>query len=174
VDPVPVPLFNPSLDPHCLDNSSSIMSSIKFSQLVDSNQFEIDNADAGGGTVDITVHTVHSKGGQKVLAEATARVGGEYGSTFVDAAFERMIMQKLGLPSSAYDVWAKAHPDEYYALMSKWEVTKCCFAKDGRGAARANDETYLVTAVMIIFYALQQWNPAASVRLIKIHNGAMS
>jgi hypothetical protein len=122
--------------------------------------------------VDITVHAVRSKGEQNVLAEATERVGGEYGSTFVDAAFERMLMRKLGLHPSAYDVWAKAHPDEYYVLMSRWEVTKCCFAKDTRGTAGAIDETSLVTAVRMVSLTDGSGHPAAaSVRPIKIHNG---
>jgi hypothetical protein len=143
--------------------------------LADSNKFECEDADAGGGTVDVTVHTVRRKGGQKVLAEATARVGGEYGSTFVDAAFETMVMQMLGLHPSAYDVWAKAYPDEYYALMSRWEVTKCSFAKDGRGAPGARDKTYLVTLVRLVPMTHGSGaQAAASMRIIKIHNGVLA
>lgn len=43
--------------------------------------------DAGGGTVDITLHECVGRGGQVVLAEAVAADGGHDGASTIDAAF---------------------------------------------------------------------------------------
>lgn len=43
--------------------------------------------DAGGGTVDITVHEVVSRGGQLALAEVAAGTGALFGATYVDETF---------------------------------------------------------------------------------------
>eukprot|EP00798_Chlamydomonas_sp_ICE-L_P030765 gene30765-35804_t len=43
--------------------------------------------DAGGGTTDITIHTVESRGGELVLAEATHAVGEMVGATIIDTGF---------------------------------------------------------------------------------------
>lgn len=43
--------------------------------------------DAGGGTVDISVHMVEERGGSSVLADALWSVGELCGSTYIDQAF---------------------------------------------------------------------------------------
>lgn len=57
--------------------------------------------DAGGGTTDVTAHTVETRGGsseETVLAEAMASCGGYCGSTFIDAGFEALYREKVRLP----------------------------------------------------------------------------
>jgi hypothetical protein len=53
--------------------------------------------DAGGGTVDITVHeVVRTLGGELALAEKTAGAGGLFGATYVDEAFMKHFRGKVG------------------------------------------------------------------------------
>jgi molecular chaperone DnaK (HSP70) len=43
--------------------------------------------DAGGGTVDITVHDCEARGGHVVLAEALTSAGHLFGAAHINAAF---------------------------------------------------------------------------------------
>jgi molecular chaperone DnaK (HSP70) len=52
--------------------------------------------DAGGGTVDITVHQVVRRGGELALAEMTAGVGALFGATYVDEAFVQHFRSMVG------------------------------------------------------------------------------
>ena len=51
--------------------------------------------DCGGGTVDITMHQVEEMMPLK-LSEIRAPDGGDYGSTYVDQAFEKLMIEIIG------------------------------------------------------------------------------
>ncbi|GIM04741.1 hypothetical protein Vretimale_9239, partial [Volvox reticuliferus] len=84
--------------------------------------------DAGGGTVDITIHEIVERSGTAVLSEAQAVPGlGEMvGSTNVDAAFATYFRSKVG--EEVYDTWRETHPGEWMRLLEgTWEQIKCDF-----------------------------------------------
>ncbi|GIL50587.1 hypothetical protein Vafri_6721 [Volvox africanus] len=84
--------------------------------------------DAGGGTVDISIHEVEERSGTAVLSEAQAVPGlGEmFGSTNVDAAFAEYFRSKVG--EEVFDTWRAAHPGEWMRLLEgTWEPIKCDF-----------------------------------------------
>jgi hypothetical protein len=64
--------------------------------------------DAGGGTVDITVHEVVNKGGELVLAEMIAGAGGLFGATYVDEAFLEHFKGTVRSSAERCAVWADA------------------------------------------------------------------
>lgn len=76
--------------------------------------------DAGGGTVDITVHEVI--GGQG-LDELIPCGGGLHGSKYVDRDFREFLARKLC--AEAMDDFQAQWPVEYAKLMSEWENRKC-------------------------------------------------
>jgi hypothetical protein len=68
--------------------------------------------DAGGGTVDLTAHTIQSQAsGHVELAEAAAGMGGFCGSTFVDGNFEEWLRRRVG--SEAFDDWKHLYHNQY-------------------------------------------------------------
>ncbi|GLI60799.1 hypothetical protein VaNZ11_002903, partial [Volvox africanus] len=84
--------------------------------------------DAGGGTVDITIHEVEERSGKRVLSETQAVPGlGEmFGSTDVDAAFTEYFRNKVG--EEVFDTWRATCPGEWIRLLEKpWEEIKCSF-----------------------------------------------
>jgi hypothetical protein len=80
-------------------------------------------ADAGGGTVDITVHEVRLGEG---LDELIPCGGGLHGSKYVDRNFREFLSRKLC--SGAMDEFETQWPVEYAKLMSEtWENIKCAY-----------------------------------------------
>ena len=76
--------------------------------------------DAGGGTVDITMHTVRSPLPSLKLDELCAPSGGPWGSTYVDAEFEQFIKDLIG-PQA----FAQLKPSsQWVELMRTWEGVK--------------------------------------------------
>jgi molecular chaperone DnaK (HSP70) len=67
--------------------------------------------DAGGGTVDLTVHTIRHRDGRAVLEEAAPGVGGFCGSTYVDKNFEAWFRAEVG--AADFDAWKRARYAEY-------------------------------------------------------------
>jgi molecular chaperone DnaK (HSP70) len=68
--------------------------------------------DAGGRTVDLTVHTIQRDGdGQLALAEAAPGIGGFCGSTYVDRSFEKWFRERIG--AAIFDTWKQDHYAEY-------------------------------------------------------------
>jgi molecular chaperone DnaK (HSP70) len=68
--------------------------------------------DAGGGTVDLTVHTIQRDGGGKLaLAEAAPGNGGFCGSTYVDQNFEKWFRDQIG--HGTFDSWKRQCYTEY-------------------------------------------------------------
>ncbi|MEW5309674.1 MAG: hypothetical protein WDW38_001543 [Sanguina aurantia] len=76
--------------------------------------------DAGGGTVDITVHEVETRAGEQVLAESICAQGAYAGSTFVDSAFESFYRQQVG--PDAFDTWKAADPASYQTVKASFEA----------------------------------------------------
>jgi molecular chaperone DnaK (HSP70) len=96
---------------------------LKVSELKNGSCFMI--IDAGGGTIDITVHEVVSNKGQNSLEEAVPGLGGPYGSTYIDDRFVEYIISKLGI-DVMQDIYDK-EPVAYREMMSQWEERKCRF-----------------------------------------------
>jgi molecular chaperone DnaK (HSP70) len=68
--------------------------------------------DAGGGTVDLTVHTIQRGGsGQVTLEEAAPGIGGFCGSTYVDRSFEEWFRERVG--PATFDAWKRQCYTEY-------------------------------------------------------------
>ncbi|XP_052778673.1 heat shock 70 kDa protein 12A-like [Mya arenaria] len=75
--------------------------------------------DAGGGTIDITVHEVTASGGVKELYKAS---GGAWGGTKVDDSFEEFIACLTD--KSVVQKFKKDHMDDYIELLGRFEVKK--------------------------------------------------
>jgi molecular chaperone DnaK (HSP70) len=76
--------------------------------------------DAGGGTVDITVHEVIKNEG---LEELIPSGGGLHGSKYVDRSFREFLDRKLS--SEAMEEFEKEWPVEYTKFIETWESVKC-------------------------------------------------
>ena len=71
--------------------------------------------DAGGGTVDITIHKMRTDG---TLIEIHKPSGGHWGSTTVNAEFEKLLEALLG------DKFAAVHnTDAWFDVMDRFEVS---------------------------------------------------
>ena len=53
--------------------------------------------DCGGGTFDITMHSVAQKMPDLILDELRSPSGGQWGSTFINAEFETFVERLVGL-----------------------------------------------------------------------------
>ena len=83
--------------------------------------------DAGGGTVDITVHEVKDRG----LDELIPCGGGLYGSKYIDKSFREFLDLKLSL--AAMNEFQAQWPVEYTKLMGEtWESIKCGYDADSK------------------------------------------
>lgn len=71
--------------------------------------------DAGGGTIDITVHRNRSGGG---LVELHSPSGGMWGSSFINKKFEELLYELLGNDAITT---AKGSP-HWYSIMDTFEV----------------------------------------------------
>ncbi|XP_052778678.1 heat shock 70 kDa protein 12A-like [Mya arenaria] len=75
--------------------------------------------DAGGGTIDITVHEVTESGGVKELYKAS---GGAWGGTKVDASFEEFLVCLTD--KSVVKKFKQDNLDDYIELLRRFEVKK--------------------------------------------------
>ncbi|XP_060571724.1 heat shock 70 kDa protein 12A-like isoform X2 [Ruditapes philippinarum] len=75
--------------------------------------------DAGGGTIDITVHEVQPNGAVKEIQAAS---GGGWGGTLVDQAFEKLIIDLVG--KSVYQDFKQESPDDWLDLWRDFELKK--------------------------------------------------
>ena len=75
--------------------------------------------DAGGGTIDVTVHEVNAFGGLKEVHQAS---GGEWGGILVDKAFEDLLRELFG--AKVYDRFIKNATDDWLDLCRLFEVKK--------------------------------------------------
>ncbi|KAK3602415.1 hypothetical protein CHS0354_027193 [Potamilus streckersoni] len=81
--------------------------------------------DAGGGTIDITVHEVHADGRLKELYKAN---GGHWGGTKVDEAFQQLLVDIAGL--DVMDAFYSKHRDDYLDLFREFELKKRTITMD--------------------------------------------
>ncbi|KAL4232762.1 Heat shock 70 kDa protein 12A [Mactra antiquata] len=81
--------------------------------------------DAGGGTIDITIHQVQDNGSIKELYAAN---GGDWGGTYIDKAFRDLLSDIV--ESTLMDDFQHAKMDDYIGLFREFEVKKRKFKKD--------------------------------------------
>ncbi|XP_069129617.1 heat shock 70 kDa protein 12A-like isoform X2 [Argopecten irradians] len=81
--------------------------------------------DAGGGTVDITVHKVREDGTLKELDRAS---GGAWGGTQVDEAFKQMIIKIVGNP--IMQSFCRAQTADFVDMFREFETKKRCSVED--------------------------------------------
>lgn len=113
--------------------------------------------DAGGGTVDLTMHDVDGAG----LRECIPGDGDAFsGSTFVDQEFEKALAARLGV--SAWDKLKADEPMATQKLRESWEANKCTF--DGQRALHIGFDAATKKA-------LRKVNPQFLGRLAKEQNG---
>ena len=86
----------------------------------DSGTFMI--LDCGGGTVDITTYKISSDEKFQGI-EGVLPTGGEYGSTFVDTQFRKLLADKIS--PQALDRFHTKNPWAFLQQMTDWEITKC-------------------------------------------------
>ncbi|GIQ87358.1 heat shock protein 70 family protein [Kipferlia bialata] len=79
--------------------------------------------DAGGGTVDLTVHKVMPGGG---MEEVTRGHGESCGATYVDKELVKWVKEKLG--EEYFLEWTTKFPGEMAQLMAHWEASKRRYA----------------------------------------------
>ncbi|XP_022320831.2 heat shock 70 kDa protein 12A-like [Crassostrea virginica] len=75
--------------------------------------------DAGGGTIDMTVHEVKSAGKLQELSRAS---GGDWGGVTVDKTFKKMLTDIVG--EKFLDEYCKENTAEYIELFKDFEVKK--------------------------------------------------
>ncbi|XP_045207711.2 heat shock 70 kDa protein 12B-like [Mercenaria mercenaria] len=75
--------------------------------------------DAGGGTIDITVHEVQS---QYTLREVRAANGGDWGGTMVDKAFEKFICDLVG--ETVFRTFKQSETEDWLYMIREFEYKK--------------------------------------------------
>ncbi|KAL4232761.1 Heat shock 70 kDa protein 12A [Mactra antiquata] len=81
--------------------------------------------DAGGGTIDITVHQVQDNGSIKELYAAN---GGDWGGTYIDEAFHDLLSDIVG--TTIMEDFQRTNMEDYIGLFREFEVKKRKFKKD--------------------------------------------
>ncbi|XP_060582437.1 heat shock 70 kDa protein 12B-like [Ruditapes philippinarum] len=81
--------------------------------------------DAGGGTIDITVHEVVSENSVKEIQSAS---GGGWGGMLVDKAFENLLIDLAG--PEVYDTFKRTETEDWLDLWRDFEVKKRSVAPD--------------------------------------------
>ncbi|XP_060578820.1 heat shock 70 kDa protein 12A-like isoform X2 [Ruditapes philippinarum] len=81
--------------------------------------------DAGGGTVDITVHEVVSENSVKEIKSAS---GGGWGGILVDKAYENLLIDLAG--PEVYDTFKRTETEDWLDLWRDFEVKKRAVAPD--------------------------------------------
>jgi hypothetical protein len=128
-----------------------------LSQLKPGTRFMI--VDAGGGTVDITVHEVDADG--PALKEVIPGAGSMHGAMQVDAGFREFLETRLGA-----DVVERFRNEEPYAhvkLMDEWEQAKCNY--------RPGTAMTFVPLATELYRLLRDHYPAVLERLRTSQNG---
>lgn len=75
--------------------------------------------DAGGGTIDITVHEVQNNGTLKEIHKAN---GGDWGGTKVDASFRNLLSEIVG--KDVLDAFCSMYKCDYFEFLRDFEVKK--------------------------------------------------
>ncbi|XP_052819020.1 heat shock 70 kDa protein 12A-like [Mya arenaria] len=88
--------------------------------------------DAGGGTVDITVHEVLANGGLRELHKAS---GGAWGGTKVDEAYEKFLDEVTG-GKGVLKQFKEKHMENYVDLIRDFEIKKRDISTTGKSNFR--------------------------------------
>lgn len=88
--------------------------------------------DAGGGTVDLTVHQMYVEQGVKKFVEVVPGLGKSCGSTFIDDRFLNFFREKVG--DKAFDRAKVKSPIVSFILLKSWEPIKRNFDPKGTKA----------------------------------------
>ncbi|KAK3594224.1 hypothetical protein CHS0354_016924 [Potamilus streckersoni] len=83
--------------------------------------------DAGGGTVDITIHEIMEDGNIKELNKAT---GGAWGGQEVDEAFKQFLIQIFG--NGVFQKFKSNAVEDYFTLFREFEVKKRKITPNGK------------------------------------------
>ncbi|XP_045204409.2 heat shock 70 kDa protein 12A-like isoform X2 [Mercenaria mercenaria] len=84
--------------------------------------------DLGGGTVDITVHSVQEDGSLSEIAKAS---GGAWGSTQVDDAYLGCLAEMFG--TKVIETFKKEHTGDFLDMMRDFEVKKRAISEEKEG-----------------------------------------
>ncbi|XP_052682429.1 heat shock 70 kDa protein 12A-like [Crassostrea angulata] len=84
--------------------------------------------DAGGGTIDITVHEVGENGSVKELHKAN---GGDWGGTNVDASFTRLLADIVG--NDVFEKFSSDNKYDFLGLLREFEIKKRKISPDLNG-----------------------------------------
>ena len=85
--------------------------------------------DAGGGTVDMSIHEIERGGEGLVLSERVRSQCILWGATRLDEKVEQWLARLVG-GVSGYKVWKMENFQEYQTIMSAWEIYKQEFKGD--------------------------------------------
>jgi molecular chaperone DnaK (HSP70) len=88
--------------------------------------------DAGGGTVDMTVHEVQERPEGLVLSEKVMSRCILQGATRLDERMENHLKKGLVRDEVVYADWKAKNFDEFRKIMDEWELVKKQFAMDRR------------------------------------------
>lgn len=102
---------------HLSVNTTTDGSDVSISKLPTGTKYMI--LDAGGGTIDITVHEVISS---ESVKEITAASGGGWGGILVDKAFEDFLVNLLG--QKTYETFKEQETEDWIDLWRDFEVKK--------------------------------------------------
>lgn len=81
--------------------------------------------DLGGGTCDVTVHSVNDSG---ALVETIPSGGGPWGSTYLDREFEQFLCDLVGL--DVISTFKKNKPGDYLEMCQAFETAKINFTSE--------------------------------------------
>ncbi|MCF2145843.1 HSP70 family protein [Desmonostoc muscorum LEGE 12446] len=116
--------------------------------------------DAGGGTLDITVHEVKEGGG---LDEVAPGSGGPFGSMYVDKSFLEYLREKLS--DELIVKFQDEEPVNFLAMLNEWERTKCGFDPETSG-----DVIYFPIQTKL-YNLINKYKPEVLKRLADEQNG---
>ncbi|KAL4230425.1 Heat shock 70 kDa protein 12A [Mactra antiquata] len=107
--------------------------------------------DAGGGTVDITVHEILPGGRLKELHKAS---GGAWGGTKIDDAFYEFMVEITGtgadIRTKVMDKFKEEHMEDYIDLFRDFEIKKRAIGPDGDSKVTFKMPVALLTMVQQI------------------------
>ncbi|XP_053391030.1 heat shock 70 kDa protein 12B-like [Mercenaria mercenaria] len=92
-------------------------SEFSISKLPDGSTYIV--VDAGGGTIDVTVHET---GSAHTLREVRAASGGDWGGTMVDKAFENLLITVVG--KEVYDKFKVEETEDWLDMLREFECKK--------------------------------------------------
>ena len=109
--------------------------------------------DCGGGTVDITMHRVAQKLPDLLLDELHNPSGGPWGSTFIDAEFEKFVEKLVG--SEVFRSFKPSSP--WVEVMRAWEAVKLSYDPSANLAGDTTKAINMSGVLEVVFEFLYQY-----------------